>query len=80
MNAMNIEDAVDAYRAFDQRERGWMKVELAPGGLTGGMSRPPRSDRRKRSRRATGARSPSEPQPGAQDDDVHAGSAQREGA
>jgi threonine dehydrogenase-like Zn-dependent dehydrogenase len=26
----NIEDAVDAYRAFDQRESGWMKVELAP--------------------------------------------------
>ena len=27
-----IEDAVDAYRAFDQRQSGWMKVELAPAG------------------------------------------------
>ena len=26
----HIEDAVDAYRAFDQRQSGWMKVELAP--------------------------------------------------
>lgn len=26
----NIEDAVEAYRAFDRRESGWMKVELAP--------------------------------------------------
>lgn len=26
----DIEDAVEAYRAFDQRESGWMKVELAP--------------------------------------------------
>ncbi len=26
----NIEDAVDAYRSFDKRETGWMKVELAP--------------------------------------------------
>jgi threonine dehydrogenase-like Zn-dependent dehydrogenase len=26
----NIEDAVDAYRSFDKREAGWMKVELAP--------------------------------------------------
>lgn len=26
----HIEDAVDAYRCFDKRESGWMKVELAP--------------------------------------------------
>jgi len=26
----NIEDAVDAYRSFDRRASGWMKVELAP--------------------------------------------------
>lgn len=26
----HIEDAVDAYRCFDRRESGWMKVELAP--------------------------------------------------
>ncbi len=24
-----IESAVEAYRSFDQRRRGWMKVELA---------------------------------------------------
>lgn len=28
----DIEDAVDAYRCFDRRESGWMKVELAPAG------------------------------------------------
>jgi threonine dehydrogenase-like Zn-dependent dehydrogenase len=28
----DIEDAVDAYRCFDQRHTGWMKVELAPTG------------------------------------------------
>ena len=26
----DIEDAVEAYRCFDQRESGWLKVELAP--------------------------------------------------
>jgi threonine dehydrogenase-like Zn-dependent dehydrogenase len=26
----NLEDAVEAYRAFDRRQSGWMKVELAP--------------------------------------------------
>lgn len=26
----DIEDAIDAYRHFDEREAGWMKVELAP--------------------------------------------------
>lgn len=26
----HIEDAIDAYRCFDKRESGWMKVELAP--------------------------------------------------
>jgi threonine dehydrogenase-like Zn-dependent dehydrogenase len=26
----NVEDAIDAYRAFDQRAPGWLKVELAP--------------------------------------------------
>jgi threonine dehydrogenase-like Zn-dependent dehydrogenase len=26
----NVESAIDAYRAFDQREPGWLKVELAP--------------------------------------------------
>lgn len=26
----DIEDAIDAYRAFDQRDPGWLKVELAP--------------------------------------------------
>ena len=26
----NIEDAIEAYRRFDERESGWMKVELAP--------------------------------------------------
>lgn len=26
----DIEDALDAYRRFDVREAGWMKVELAP--------------------------------------------------
>jgi threonine dehydrogenase-like Zn-dependent dehydrogenase len=26
----NIEDAIEAYRSFDQRESGWLKVEVAP--------------------------------------------------
>jgi threonine dehydrogenase-like Zn-dependent dehydrogenase len=26
----NVEDAIEAYRAFDQRQPGWLKVELAP--------------------------------------------------
>jgi len=26
----NVEDAVEAYRAFDQLDSGWMKVEFAP--------------------------------------------------
>lgn len=26
----DIENAVDAYRAFDERQPGWLKVELAP--------------------------------------------------
>jgi hypothetical protein len=26
----NVEDAIAAYRAFDRREPGWLKVELAP--------------------------------------------------
>ena len=26
----DIEDAVEAYRCFDQRQSGWLKVELAP--------------------------------------------------
>jgi threonine dehydrogenase-like Zn-dependent dehydrogenase len=26
-----ISDAIDAYRAFDERKSGWLKVELAPG-------------------------------------------------
>ena len=26
----NVEGAIAAYRAFDQREPGWLKVELAP--------------------------------------------------
>ncbi len=27
----NVEDAIDAYRAFNERQAGWLKVELAPG-------------------------------------------------
>jgi threonine dehydrogenase-like Zn-dependent dehydrogenase len=26
----NVEDAIEAYRVFDQRQPGWLKVELAP--------------------------------------------------
>jgi threonine dehydrogenase-like Zn-dependent dehydrogenase len=26
----NVEDAIDAQRAFDRREPGWLKIELAP--------------------------------------------------
>ena len=26
-----LTDAIEAYKAFDQRQPGWMKVELVPG-------------------------------------------------
>jgi threonine dehydrogenase-like Zn-dependent dehydrogenase len=26
-----IREAVEAYKAFDKRERGWVKVEVVPG-------------------------------------------------
>ena len=26
----DVEDAISAYKAFDQRQPGWLKVDLAP--------------------------------------------------
>jgi threonine dehydrogenase-like Zn-dependent dehydrogenase len=27
---VDLDDAIDAYRSFDRREEGWLKVELLP--------------------------------------------------